>query len=107
MFLLEADPQQAAKIEVSIKKLFENPTAVIYEGYVDDPRNTDNAWMETSCTLFHDEDGSLTELIELTAGDDAADCQWVTVDIDEPRIEMYASHKDFMIKCLEYIKTNN
>ena len=29
----------------------------IYRGYVDDPRNTDNAWMETVVMHFHDETG--------------------------------------------------
>merc|ERR1712127_987471 len=95
--ILLADSATAAKIEASIKQLFENPTGVIYEGYVDDPRNTDNAWMETSCTLFHDATGKLTEKLQLNAGDDAADCQWVTVDIDNPEIPMYASHRDFMV----------
>ena len=29
----------------------------VYEGYVDDPRNTDNAWMETVAVNFHDDTG--------------------------------------------------
>lgn len=29
----------------------------MYRGYVDDPRNTDNAWMETVAYNFHDEEG--------------------------------------------------
>ena len=32
---------------------------VIYTGYVDDPRNTDNAWIETTCVNFHDTSGIL------------------------------------------------
>lgn len=31
----------------------------IYAGYVDDPRNTDNAWMETVAVNFHDETGTI------------------------------------------------
>ena len=27
---------------------------VLYRGYVDDPRNTDEAWMETVCVLSDD-----------------------------------------------------
>ena len=56
----------------------------VYRGYVDDPRNTDNAWMETVCSLhanseprcaqeallFHDESGAASTL-PLHAGDDA------------------------------------
>ena len=30
----------------------------VYRGYVDDPRNTDNAWMETVAVNFHDETGT-------------------------------------------------
>ena len=30
----------------------------VYEGYVDDPRNTDNAWFETTAINYHDSDGS-------------------------------------------------
>ena len=29
----------------------------IYAGYCDDPRNTDNAWMETVAVNFHDDTG--------------------------------------------------
>ena len=29
----------------------------VYKGYVDDPRNTDNAWMETVAYLIHDNEG--------------------------------------------------
>lgn len=29
----------------------------VYKGYVDDPRNTDNAWMETVAVNFHDDTG--------------------------------------------------
>ena len=36
----------------------------IYRGYVDDPRNTDNAWMETIAFHFHD-DGSVFKRIKL------------------------------------------
>ena len=32
----------------------------VYAGYVDDPRNTDNAWMETVAKNFHDEAGMHT-----------------------------------------------
>lgn len=34
----------------------------LYRGYVDDPRNTDNAWMETVVVNFHDNDGYLNNV---------------------------------------------
>lgn len=35
---------------------------------MDDPRNTDNAWMETVAVNFHDEVGNCLALFPLTAG---------------------------------------
>jgi len=40
----------------------------IYRGYVDDPRNTDNAWMETVAYHFHDDDGTSVGQFHLHAG---------------------------------------
>lgn len=40
----------------------------IYRGYVDDPRNTDNAWMETIAYNFHDETGESVGQLKLHAG---------------------------------------
>ena len=40
---------------------------VLYKGYVDDPRNTDNAWVETIVVNFHDDDGRI-ESVQLTVG---------------------------------------
>ena len=50
-----------------VKRLFSNGYK-LYESYVDDPRNTDNAWMETVAMHFHDETGQLTKNIHLSAG---------------------------------------
>lgn len=33
----------------------------IYKGYVDDPRNTDNAWIETIAMNFHDDTGEILD----------------------------------------------
>ena len=40
----------------------------VYEGYVDDPRNTDNSWMETVALNFHDETGDSVGKFKLHAG---------------------------------------
>ena len=40
----------------------------IYRGYVDDPRNTDNAWMETIAMNFHDGHGDSVAKFKLHAG---------------------------------------
>jgi len=40
----------------------------VYSGYVDDPRNTDNAWMETVVYNFHDDTGEYVGQLQLHAG---------------------------------------
>ena len=60
--------------------------------------------METCCTLFHDSTGELTKDLELNAGDDAADCQWIDVDVNNPTVKMYASHGSFLNMTLDYVK---
>lgn len=64
----------------------------LFRGYVDDPRNTDNAWMETVVFNFHDTKGLLKN-VALQAGDDATALRWLQVDSKEP---LYASHSDFI-----------
>jgi len=67
----------------------------IYSGYVDDPRNTDNAWMETVAVMFHDEVGDKVANFKLKAGDDAKSLKWQEIN---GQITLYASHKDFIKK---------
>ncbi|XP_063395977.1 ADP-ribose pyrophosphatase, mitochondrial-like isoform X1 [Mytilus trossulus] len=65
----------------------------VYEGYVDDPRNTDNAWMETTAYHFHDDDGTKVGQFNLHAGDDAMAVQWMVCNSS---INLYASHTSFL-----------
>ena len=65
-------------IETQLGAFFENGKEV-YKGYVDDPRNTDNAWMETVAYLFHDDIGSQIRQFQLKAGDEAKALQWMDI----------------------------
>lgn len=69
-------------------------TPPLYTGIVDDPRNTDNAWMET--TVFHRHLTAAERAgLSLQAGDDARSVRWA--DIDENLLSsMHASHSDFV-----------
>lgn len=40
----------------------------VYRGYVDDPRNTDNAWMETVAQNFHEEEPGLLQQVSVYGG---------------------------------------
>jgi hypothetical protein len=37
----------------------------LYQGYADDYRNTDNAWLETSVVNYHDDTGEILTNFEL------------------------------------------
>jgi ADP-ribose pyrophosphatase len=59
-------------------------------GYVDDPRNTDNAWIETTVIHTHLSYEKAKQM-NLTAGDDAKDFKWL--DVTKKSIgNFYASH---------------
>jgi ADP-ribose pyrophosphatase len=63
---------------------------IIFEGYVDDPRNTDNSWMET--TVVHSHLAyEIASRMTLSAGDDAKDFKWIEVT-EESIGHFYASH---------------
>jgi ADP-ribose pyrophosphatase len=44
----DLDELSKQKLLSTIKDIFDNGGERIYCGYVDDPRNTDNSWMETT-----------------------------------------------------------
>ncbi len=71
---------------------------VVYRGYVDDPRNTDKAWMETTAA-WKLLDGPRTSAARLEAGDDARAARWAAVDRDLLS-NLYASHGDFIRRSL-------
>lgn len=75
-----------------IDKFFKQGTE-IYKGYVDDHRNTDNAWMETVACNFHDETGDIVGQFGLEAGDDARNVKWVDLD---KKVLVYANHEEMI-----------
>ncbi|XP_029944531.1 ADP-ribose pyrophosphatase, mitochondrial [Salarias fasciatus] len=90
---LSVPPTEKAKIHERISKLFTSAGFQVYKGYVDDPRNTDNAWMETVAVNFHDDSGNSVSELPLQAGDDAGQVKWVDVDSS---FALYASHSHFL-----------
>lgn len=84
-----ADPAVAAQLEA----FFATGGVRIFAGYVDDPRNTDDAWMETVACWFHDADGRALAGVRLEAGDDAGAVRWMDVAAD---MRLYASHADMV-----------
>eukprot|EP00057_Strongylocentrotus_purpuratus_P010202 XP_011664676.1 PREDICTED: transient receptor potential cation channel subfamily M member 2 isoform X5 [Strongylocentrotus purpuratus] len=97
---LNKTDEEAARIGEHVEKLFSNGVEV-YKGYVDDPRNTDNAWMETVAMNFHDEDGSGFGSFTLEASDDAQSVRWQRVS---SKIPLFASHTAMLKKVAELHK---
>ncbi|XP_061418133.1 ADP-ribose pyrophosphatase, mitochondrial [Lethenteron reissneri] len=81
-------------LQEQINKLF-SAGEMVYKGYVDDPRNTDNAWMETVAVTFHDDNGENVGRLPFQAGDDAVGVKWVDA---HSAIKLYASHTLFLQK---------
>uniref|UniRef100_A0A224YQV3 ADP-ribose pyrophosphatase n=1 Tax=Rhipicephalus zambeziensis TaxID=60191 RepID=A0A224YQV3_9ACAR len=84
-------------------ELFFSKGIEVYKGYVDDPRNTDNAWMETVACNFHDESGNITGKFTLEAGDDAAKVKWTDINKE---LRLYASHSDLVHKVVQRLKAH-
>ncbi|XP_035138989.2 transient receptor potential cation channel subfamily M member 2 isoform X9 [Callithrix jacchus] len=82
----------------SFEKLLKHGSEV-YKGYVDDPRNTDNAWIETVAVSVHFEDRNDVELNRLNsnlhARDPGVSIRWQVVD---RRVPLYANHKTLLQK---------
>lgn len=91
---LEKNNTEREDLQNSIAEFFRKGDE-IYKGYVDDPRNTDNAWMETVAMNFHDEDSSVVGKLALQAGDDARNVRWMDMNHE---INLYANHSEFIKK---------
>lgn len=89
---LALSSERKNELEKSLQAFFSKGTEV-YKGYVDDPRNTDNSWMETVACNFHDEEGCGAGRLALRAGDDAAAVRWTDIEACLP---LYASHADLV-----------
>ena len=76
---------------------------IILSGYSDDPRNTDNAWIETTAAHLHLSEQE-ARVIELKAGDDAApgSACWSVIDSNLLKT-LYASHARYVYSVLEEI----
>lgn len=96
------DPVYLAKIAAlreEVDHLFSSGTTV-YKGWVDDPRNTDWAWMETVAVHFHIADDSPIHNIELRPATDATGAKWYKLENPEDIRRLYASHGEFVLNAV-------
>lgn len=92
--VLEKTELEKEAVSNQLKDFFSKGNEV-YKGYVDDPRNTDNAWMETVAMHFHDDSGESVGSMKFCAGDDAVGVQWLDLD---KQLSLYASHSRLLEK---------
>uniref|UniRef100_A0A1B6JXX1 Nudix hydrolase domain-containing protein n=2 Tax=Homalodisca liturata TaxID=320908 RepID=A0A1B6JXX1_9HEMI len=92
--VLEKNESEKVSLSNKLNEFFSQGEE-IYKGYVDDPRNTDNAWMETVAMHFHDESGSTVGSLNFCAGDDAVGVQWLDLS---KTLSLYASHSGMIEK---------
>jgi len=79
------------ELEQMITQLFDDGK-FIFKGHVDDPRNVDNAWLETTAMHFHCSDGLGAKLLQKAEGKTV---RWI--DASEKMLcQMYANHSDFV-----------
>jgi len=70
----------------------------IYKGYVDDQRNTDDAWVETVMWHFHDETGETLGDFEFEVNEAAYNVKWQEVS---GQISLQANHSFILHKVAE------
>lgn len=96
----DSSPLESAKreaMEEASITLADYDKSPFYRGIVDDPRNSESAWIETSAYLFDASANTDTQ-----AGDDAVDTRWFSLD-SLPKL--YASHQQIVSRALDAISS--
>ncbi|XP_041432693.1 transient receptor potential cation channel subfamily M member 2 isoform X2 [Xenopus laevis] len=87
---------------LTFQNMLENGVEV-YKGYVDDPRNTDNAWIETTAISLHFDNLDDPHLHELKKNLQMHDQEiFVRWQVADQKISLYASHKYILQKAVGY-----
>lgn len=76
-----------------LDKFYEVESQFVYQGYIKDNRNTDNAWIEGRVSHVHDKEGHDTIGFELRPGDGAQDVKWLIAHRD---MSVNPQHKEFL-----------
>lgn len=94
--------EEAERFDKNFKDLFEEKGVLIYQGAVDDFRNTDTSWMASKVMMMELDESDAERLgwdMSLTAGDDAAEAKWMDVS-EENLSRLNANHGEFVAKAV-------
>ena len=86
-------------LRAMLDDLFTGPSVPVFQGYVDDGRNTDNAWYETTAVHFHcsRQLGGMLPLTNEFSTDRAFNARWITVDPTERGYRsLFSTHKQYV-----------
>lgn len=94
----DASPRSAAIREAyeEASVTLSDKAPLIFRGVVDDPRNSETAWIETSAYLFETDDTAVAQ-----GGDDALDAGWHSLRQLPP---LYASHRMIVDRALDHLE---
>lgn len=79
----DVSPEMVVGYQEKIGEAFVNRT-LIYRGYVEDQRNTDNAWIESAVFHVHDEEDLSVATLPLPPEDETDRPVWRDVDYSLP-----------------------
>lgn len=97
-------PLQAREFDENFRDLFEEKGVLVYQGAVDDFRNTDTSWMATKVQMLELDEQDAERLgwdMSLSAGDDAQEAGWMDVTTENLQ-GMNANHGDFVGKAVQF-----
>ncbi|XP_078512418.1 transient receptor potential cation channel subfamily M member 2 [Lissotriton helveticus] len=86
-------------------EILKNQGTEVYQGYLDDPRNTDNAWIETLAINVHFESQEKLDLLTSNLLDREPDfsIRWQVVD---QKIPLFANQKEILRKAAENFRAH-
>lgn len=91
----------SANADSTLDAMFANPE-VVYQGYVDDYRNTDNAWIETTAAIVWIPDGS--DLTLKADGVEVSNVAWFgRSKLDGGELELFASHNAILVEAFRAV----
>ena len=100
------DPAERRRFQEHVATLFETGRQV-YRGYIDDPRNTDNAWTETTAFHFHCP-AQVGAQLQLRSGDDAVAVKWLDVDSEgmqqDAYLALYGAHRSLIERAVRRLQ---
>ncbi|KAK3579277.1 hypothetical protein CHS0354_033355 [Potamilus streckersoni] len=99
--LMGEDRIQMKKLKQEMKKILKKGK-LIYKGYADDPRNTDNAWVESTVYLYRDKKYVL-RLFSIKAAASGLQTTWVIASSELP---LHGAHSYFLMLVAEKLNAS-